>query len=195
MYALLTVKTPPSPEPVSVADAAAHLRLDQADPILDGLIAAARQKIESLTQVALATTEYIWTMTEQPPVSGNAIWITIPPAFRLAAPRIELPRYPVQSVASVVTITEAGDESTLVEGDDYSLDTSLGPARLRLTTMPWQMTVNFTAGYETDTLPPIMPLMVKMLVAHLYEHRGDDDAPELPKALDLLLADYRVPVW
>lgn len=190
MYALLTVKTAPIDEPVTVEEAAAHLRLDQADPVLAGFITAARLKIESLTQVALATTEYVWSMTEQPPVVGGLIWVERPP---LAAPRIELPRYPVQTVSSVTTITEAGDETILASGD-YSLDSTLGPARLRLNSVPWQVSVAFIAGY--DPAPPEnLKLLVKILTAHLYEHRGDDDAPELPKMFDLLLDDYRAAVW
>lgn len=189
MYGLLIVKTAPTDEPVTVEEAAAHLRLDQPDPVLAGFITAARLKIESLTQIALATTEYIWSMTEQPPVVTGLNWIQVP----LGSPRIELPRYPVQTVSSVTTISQAGDETILASGD-FSLDRTLGPARLRLASLPWQLSVVFTAGY--DPAPPEnLKLLVKILTAHFYEHRGDDDAPELPKMFDLLLDDYRAAVW
>jgi uncharacterized phiE125 gp8 family phage protein len=190
MYGLLIVKTPPADAPVTVADAAAHLRLDQEDPVLEGMIAAAMQKIESWTQVTLAKTEYIWTMTEQPPVVTGLNWIQVP----FGSPRIELPRYPVQSVDSVVTFTQAGDQ-TLLDAAAYSVDMSLGPARLNVGSLPWQLSVIFTAGFDDGKAPPTQLLMVKMLTAHLYEHRGDDDAPELPKALDIMLDDYRAAVW
>jgi hypothetical protein len=61
--------------------------------------------------------------------------------------------------------------------------------------MPWELSVAFTAGFPIGEVPENLRLMLKMLVAHFYEHRGDDGADEYPKAFDFLLTDFRAPVW
>ena len=95
---------------------------------------------------------------------------------------------------SVTTTTEAGEETSLTS-DDYTLHLALGPPRLRLSTMPWELSVAFTAGFPLGQVPENLRLMLKMLVAHFYEHRGDDGADDYPKAFDFLLSDFRAPVW
>ena len=200
MYAQLTVTKRPEIEPVVLDDVLAHLRLDQDDPVVPGMIAAARLKIEELTRLALARTEYLWRLTEQP-LHGAAggPWCWCCPGSIERAARFELPRYPLISVDAVASIAEDGTQTTLETGTDYRTSLDFGPARLRFLQtsigVPAELCVRFTAGFAQGEVPENVLLMVRMLVAHFYAHRGDDGADEFPKAFDFLLTDYRAAVW
>ena len=56
----LETRTAPDTEPVDTADAKKHLRVDTSDDdsYIDGLVMAARMRVEEYLQRALITTEY-----------------------------------------------------------------------------------------------------------------------------------------
>jgi len=199
MFAQLTITQRPEIEPQVIDDVNRHLRLDQDDPVVPGMVAAARLKIEELTRLALVPTEYLWVLTEEPLAGATGgPWCWCCPGSIDRASRLELPRYPLISVDAVASIAADGTETTL-DAAGYRTSLDFGPARLRLlqpsTGVASELSVRFTAGFADGAVPDNALLMVRMLVAHFYEHRGDDGADEYPKAFDFLLSDYRAPVW
>jgi len=144
-------------------------------------------------------TEYLWRLTEEPLAGGfGGSWCWCCPGSIDRASRLELPRYPLISVDAVASVAADGTETTLDGDTGYRASLDFGPARLRLLTNvggPSELSVRFTAGFADGEVPDNVLLMVRMLVAHFYEHRGDDGADEYPKPFDFLLSGYRAPVW
>jgi hypothetical protein len=209
MYTALRVVTPPASEPVLLADAKQHLRVDQScdDAYISGLITSARMMIEEWSGRSLITQTLNWTMSQSVP-SGALPLLPMPMLVLpiiLTAPQIinkplQLPRSPVQSVSSVMWTDTDGTQYPLTAGTDYMVDTALEPARVRLTwlTIPRYLEniqVQFVAGYGSDGTTTPAPLIsaIKLLLAWLYEHRGDDAAaPDTPpRAIDYLITPYR----
>jgi len=162
----------PDAEPVSVADAKAHLRIDHdsEDELIAGLIRAAREEVEQTTGIAML--EQGWRLAvDAVPESGVLL----------------LRRRPVREVASVTLYGSEG-EASLVDPGDYQLDTLSRPARLHFAGRPAGLRamngveVDFTAGFgeaATD-VPDLLKRAVLTLVAHWYEFRASFGAEEQP---------------
>ena len=111
----LKVVSPPAVEPVSLADAKAHLRLDSDadDAYVSALITAARERVELFLRRALITRAFEYTLDGFPES----------PALIYATSVIDLPRPPLQSVESIQYMDSAGNVQTLAP-EDYVVDTS-----------------------------------------------------------------------
>lgn len=172
-------------EPVSLVDAKAHLRVDTSDEdlVIQALVAAARERVESITNRAIIATTYRLEL---------ACW----PASEV----ITLPRPPLVSVDSVKYIDAVGALQTL-DAAAYQVVTPTGPRAERATVRPayglsWPshrdqpnaVQVTFTAGYGSSC-PAVVKAAILLLVTHLYEHRGDS-ADGFPGAVSALLAPY-----
>jgi len=182
----LTLTTPPSIEPVSLADAKAHLKIDTSDDdaLITAMITAARARAEWHTGRALIT--QAWTLhLDRWPDSGT----------------IEIPLPPLQSVASVTSYAR-DDSATVLSSSLYTVDTASAPARLALklgVPPPTNLrgvnalAIAFTAGYgdAASAVPQMLKEAILELVAFLYENRGEAPA-ELPLGALALLAPYRV---
>ncbi len=210
MYSSLRVVQPPTVEPLSLADARKHLRVDYTDDddLIAQLITTARMLVEQHLGRVLITQTLLWTMSQDPP-SGALPLLPMPllvlPVI-LSAPQVmngplELPRCPVQSVTSVAQAATDGTVTTLVAGTDYIPDLALDPARIRLqwANVPRYMQhlqVTFVAGYGADGTAVPAPLIaaIKLWLAFLYEQRGDtaNTAGDPPRAIEWLLAPYKV---
>lgn len=182
--------TPPALEPVTLADAKAHLRIDGGDDdqLLTAAIAAARVHVEAMTRRVLI---------EQ----GWRVYFDHWPRKRI----VTIPVAPLLGVDAITVYDAAGDPLVLSE-DDYEVDTASVPGRLVLAaTVPIVVgrTVNgieidVTAGYGASSVDVPAPLRqaVMMLVAHWYEHRGavgHDLAVAVPPfGFDALIAPYRI---
>ena len=206
METTVTVSAPPMVEPVTVALAARHCRIDSAEDndLLAGHITAARSWAELYLARALITQGLIWTMSDRadhgalPGMPGPFWYAPIAAGLpsRLYRP-LELPRAPVQSVASVTTRDFEGND-TILDPAMYSLDLDLQPARLRLCPQiaggaVRHVKIAFVAGYgDTGASVPV-PICqaILLLTAFLYEHRGDAGG-EMPTAAEWLLAPYRI---
>ncbi|MBX3575856.1 MAG: head-tail connector protein [Rhizobiaceae bacterium] len=177
----------PAAEPVTLADAKAHLRIahHSEDDLLGGLLRAARDDVERATGVALI--DQSWRLTlDRWPRHGIAT----------------LPLHPVKEVLSV-TVFGAEGEAALVDAASYQLDAASRPARLLLAERPPALhTMN---GIEIDVVagfgeagpdvPDLLKHAILMLVAHWYEFRaayGAADQPvSYPAGYDRLIAGYR----
>jgi uncharacterized phiE125 gp8 family phage protein len=181
----LQLVTPPAVEPVALADAKAHLKVDTADDdtLIASLVTAARARAEWLTGRAFITQSWMLWRDAWPP-----------------AP-FEIPLPPLQTLTSITTY-DLGDTATVLDSALYRVDASANPARVAWTETVVPPTnlrnlnalaVAFTAGYgdaATDVPEPIRQAILEM-VAQLYANRGDA-AGEIPRAAQALLAPYRV---
>jgi uncharacterized phiE125 gp8 family phage protein len=182
----LQLITPPAAEPVTLADAKLHLKVDTSDEdaLITRLITAARARAEWHTGRALNTQSWI-------------LWLDCWPPCGI----VEIPLPPLQSVGAV-TVYAPDDGATVLDPATYLVDAVSAPARLTLksTVLPPinlrainSVAVAFAAGYgdAADDVPAGLRAAILELIAFLYEHRGEAPA-ELPADVLALLAPFRV---
>lgn len=197
MFYSITVKTEPEKEPVTLEEVKRYLRIDNndEDDVVSDFIVASRHLIEGWANRAFRAQELVWTLTEEPLSAPSWNWFSVP-WIQQQQSLFEFPRRPIKAVASVVSIDNTGAVSTVT---DYVVEDRLDPPRLRFSSMPagQQQQIIYTAGYDLvdQPVPPGLILAIKVLVAHLYEHRGDESGVAQPDILDDLLRPYRLPVW
>lgn len=183
----LVVVTAPSAEPVTLAEAKAHLRVDDlfSDAVITAMIVAARQLAESGTRRALMAQTWDFYRDEFPS------WGLIVP----------LP--PLQSISSI-TYTDTNGASQTLATDQYLVDPYREPGRITPAYgLAWPGTrqqanavkVRFVAGYTSATLVPqgIKSWML-LTIGNMSEHRTeleDGNYQALPFA-DSLLTQNRV---
>lgn len=183
----LTLLAAPAAEPVTLAEARAHLRLDatEEDTLLGALLVAARTALEAATRRALLSQSWRLTMDDWP------------------APPVELPLAPVLTVDAVKVVTIGGSMLT-IDPAFYEVDAAGTPPRLAARRgQAWPMpatrlagiAVDFTAGYGSPAeVPPPLRQAVLMLVAHWFENREPvavGAGAELPMMVAALIAPYR----
>lgn len=100
---------------------------------------------------------------------------TVTAEWEMYAKRVDLPLFPVQSVASVKTVDKSGTESTLTAGSDYYLQgDTLVFNTLHDYENPFQrlrLKVVYTAGFTS--IPNGITLGLKKAVLSSYEDRQD----------------------
>jgi uncharacterized phiE125 gp8 family phage protein len=157
------IVTPPATEPVTLAEAKSHLRVDisEDDAYINSLITVAREFVETATKRALITqtVDYIFDGWPEFPVT--------------------LPRPPLQSVASITYIDHAGATQTL-DPSLYFVDTA-GPGRVGLSpglVLPiasdriGSVTIRAVNGYgAAAAVPARAKAAMLLLVGNLYENR------------------------
>ncbi len=182
--------TAPALEPVNLADAKAHLRLDSDDDdqLISAAIVSGRVHVEALTRRCLI---------EQ----GWRVYLDQWPRRRI----VTLSPAPLISVDTVTVYDANGDPAT-VSADDYEVDTVAVPGRLVLSgdaavvigKAVNGIEIDVTAGYGPSSVDVPAPLRqaIMMLTAHWYEHRGavghDMAGTVPPLGFDALIAPYRV---
>jgi uncharacterized phiE125 gp8 family phage protein len=182
--------TPPALEPVSLADAKAHLRLDtdEDDALISAALTAARVQVEAKSRRVLI---------EQ----GWRVYLDAWPKKRI----VTIPVAPLISVASLSVFDPTGDEIT-VDAGDYEVDAVSTPGRLFLSSPVPVLVgravngieIDVTAGYGPSSIDVPAPLRqaIMMLVAHWYEHRGavghDMSLDQTPLGFDSLITPYRI---
>lgn len=175
--------TAPAEEPVTLAEAKAHLRLEhnEDDVYVESLITAARQYVEQICWRRVVTQE----------------WELVLGGFP-GADEISLAKEDLKSVESVQYVDANGDEQTL-SPDVYAVDAVSEPGRVVLAPgQSWPATaeredavrVRFKAGCPRPVAQAIL-----LLVSQMYEHRTPEVHGALAQvhfAVDALLAPYRV---
>ena len=181
----IKVITPPATEPVTLAEAKLHLRVDTSDEdaLITRLIKSAREECEHYLQRSV-------------PTQTLGLYLDAFPSKEL-----RLPWGPAQSIASVQYVNEAGDLTTL-PGSVYLFDdTQLEPV-LRLTwgsdwpttrVQPNAVIVTYVAGYAA-ACPESIRNWILLRVGTLYRMReGDSDKPAARHEFaDRLLDEWRV---
>ena len=186
----LIMTSSPAIEPITAADAKAHLRIDGSaeDALIASLILTSRLHVESALGFALISQG--WTLLLDAWPEGRAVDIPIRPLLAITSAR-------VLSATGVPTVLSASD---------YILDATGVPPRLVRTGTTWPLPgsvangieIAFTAGFgpaASDVPSPIRHALL-LLVAHWYEHRDaieiGSGTMSIPHAVSELLRPYRV---
>jgi uncharacterized phiE125 gp8 family phage protein len=166
----LKLVSPPAIEPVTLAEAKAHLRLDTDadDAYVLALIGAARERVELFLRRALITQMFDYTLD----------------GFPANRRSIDLPRPPLQSVESVKYIDTAGSRQTLA-AESYVVDCAsneIGRVALAWNQF-WPLTrcsinavvIRFIAGYgdAAEEVPQAIRHGILIEISNLYENRED----------------------
>lgn len=188
-YLIKTVQ--PVSEPVSLAEAQLHLRLDTEgsppshpdDTLVQNLISAARENAEQYTGVTIAQASYkIESFVDKD--------------------HIKLQTFPVTSIESVSYVDEDGLTET-VDASLYEINNFYRPSRLYLkgTAFRVELTVRFTAGYTDGQSPNTFPTpagvkaAILLMLGNLYENRetvSSMQSYERPQSAIYLLTPHRV---
>lgn len=197
---------PPALEPVGLAEAKAHLRLDtdEEDMLVSALIAGARHVVEAFTERALI--EQGWRLLlDRWPGTSPSLRDSLHRAPNSTRLFVDLPRPPLLSIEHVKLFDENGME-TLWGAENYFVDMSSAPGRLvRRRHVSWPLLrrdinaveIKFRAGYgAAEDVPQPLRQAILMLVAHWYENR--EPVPPrtisavLPLSVEMMLEPYRL---
>jgi uncharacterized phiE125 gp8 family phage protein len=168
-YRSLTRQTPPAVEPVTVAEAKAHLRVDISDDdtYIGTLITAAREWCEQYLDRTLVNTQWVMRFDSFPY-------------------EIELPRPPIASSGTTTAVSltyTLGDDSTAtLSTTTYRVDRNSTPGvvrQLRAGSWPGNLddynavSVTWWAGYGSagSSVPTTIRHAILLLVGHWYESR------------------------
>lgn len=188
--------TAPGAEPVTLAEAKDHLRLDHAldDTKVNALITAARQYIEEQCWRGLVTQTW------------ELVGSTFPDDACLPAERqgFLLPMGNLVSVASLKYIDQNGVEQTMTPGD-YTVDAVSVPGRLRLAygkswpsyRYQWDaVRIRYVVGWAVDAVPQPIKQALQLLVAQMYENRTPEVTGTIVSKVSIsfenLLRPYRL---
>jgi uncharacterized phiE125 gp8 family phage protein len=187
--------TQPAVEPVSLAFAKTHVRVDTEtdDLYIQSLISVAREYVEDVLDITICTT--VWEVK----YDLFPIWAII------------LPRLPMQDKTITVTYRSGdGTYSTLSSANAaFQVDASVLPGRIYpqwATAWPAtrgdenSVTVRYTAGYGDDgqNVPPVVKHLILILVGHWYDTRQPavmGGPQSVPQTFETLLAASSMGVY
>lgn len=172
---ILTLVSESTVEPVSVAEQKTFMRMESTDStaedaLIGTFITAARKQAENLTKRALV------------PQTRQLIIDT----FMNTTAAIELPRAPLTTVSSNVTITYVKDttagDSTTVSATAFTVDPNSEPGRIYpsydnewpddIRDQPNAVTIQYVSGYSTAAIPAPITTWIKLRAADIYENRN-----------------------
>ena len=162
--------TEPTAEPLTVAEAKQHLRVEHSDDdsIIENIIVTAREYVETYLDCTLMLTQYKMTLD----------------MFPL---HIYLPKSPLSTVSGYdavsLTYTTDTEATVTLPTSDYRVDSHAVPAVLRThygDSWPAHLAdfnsieVTFWAGYgsTSSAVPQRIRNAMLMLITHLYENRS-----------------------
>ncbi len=191
---------PPASEPVSLAEAKAWLRLDTSDEddIVTALISSARAAIEVHTSRLFVTQTWRLTLDD---------WPTVPTGFCSVAPpgnaMMTLPLAPIASITAIRVYDAGGAPQVMAPAsyvlrgppEDRWIDFIVAPPSPGQTRGGIEVDVIVGVGAPAD-VPQALRQAILMLVARLYENRGDgvEPTPEMTRgAIHSLIAPFRRP--
>jgi uncharacterized phiE125 gp8 family phage protein len=171
--------TPPAAEPVSLAEAKAHLRVTHAedDAYIGALIKTARQSVESETGLGLMP-------------QGWSLFLDDWPCDGI----VKIPLAPVLAVTEV-KIYGADNMGVTLDPASYVEDRVSRPARLKM--LSWVKPGRAVNGIEIllsigfATVPEPLRQAVLLLVGHWHATRGDGPAEARPLMVSHLIQPYR----
>lgn len=190
--------TGPTEEPVPLAAAKRHLRVDYSedDELIQDQLIAVREYSETATNRAFVTQTWKYVLDAFPAVPPGALsWQAGYAEFRVPFP-------PLQSVTSISWLDATGTP-TVISASDYAVDTTEEPARVALNLgKAWPSSslqaiagvqMIFVAGWPTPArVPQSIKQMIKLALGSYYQNREDVvldrrvAAVELPKGFEAL---------
>ena len=185
------VITAPTYEPISAADVAEYIRVDdlaQDELLLEGMITAARQYLEQYLSRPIAT------QTLEEALTGWANPIVLDSSL--------------QSVTSIKYLDLNGVEQTLAS-NQYLVDTYSEPAQItpaynveypELYAVPNNVKIRYVAGYTSGGSPDLNPMpkplrfAMMLIIGDLYANReaGGDKPYQINPTVESLLQFYRL---
>ena len=179
-------------EPVTLAEAKLHLRVDHddEDTLITNLIKVARELVEDGTWRTLLTTTWELRLDD---------WPSMP---------LKMPKAPLQSITSIKYVNDAGVEAT-VASTVYDADTYSEPGRIFFKKdQAWPsvnlyergaVRIQFKAGWlSAAEVPYKIKAAMLLLIGHLYENREEVIISSgltpvvLPAGVNALLASEKV---
>lgn len=187
----LIYRSGPAEEPVTLAEAKAHLRLETAadDALVTSLIITSRLHLEAALGLALTSQEWTLVLDRWP---ANGV--------------VAFPMRPVTAV-SAVRVRAADGTPAVLDPSAYLLEGAGSPPRLVAANgaLPdpgraaGGIEIDFTAGFGAtpQDVPEPIRHAVRLLVAHWYEHRDPIEigaaSTAIPAAVSELLQPYSGP--
>jgi uncharacterized phiE125 gp8 family phage protein len=185
------VITAPTYEPISAADVAEYIRVDdlaEDQLLLNGMITAARQYLEQYLSRPIAT------QTLEEALTGWADPIVLDSSL--------------QSVTSIKYLDLNGVEQTLAS-NQYLVDTYSEPAQItpaynveypELYAVPNNVKIRYVAGYTSGGSPDLNPMpkplrfAMMLIIGDLYANReaGGDKPYQINPTVESLLQFYRL---
>jgi uncharacterized phiE125 gp8 family phage protein len=177
----------PAVEPLTLLEIKRWLRVDHGDDdgLINGLVKAARERIEARTGRALIAQTWRIIMDRWP---GDG--------------RVQLPVMPVLSVSAVRLIDALG-ASSILAASAYQLEPGSEPPTLVVAGAPQPgrsrsgIEIDVVAGYgpaAVDCPEPLRQAM-RLLVSEAYERRGPDQSekrkPTAASEIEALISPYR----
>jgi Phage gp6-like head-tail connector protein len=199
----VTVVTPPAVEPVTLAEAKLHLRVDfgDDDALIYEQISSARQLCEAVGKQTMVNTVFTLVDDSFPFSTGplsracrqfygqfsSGQGAMMPALLAVNAGVITFPRAPLVSIQSIYYL-DANGILQLLPSSSYDVQTG-APGRVQTVFgTPWPVTLpvigsvmlQFTAGYGPDntTVPASCKSAVKLILGWLYRNRDAGVPPE-----------------
>lgn len=188
----LVLKTAPTTEPVTTAEAKTHMRVSTSDDdtYVGTLITVARKHVENIVGRALI----------------NQTWNYYLPCFPYDAGYIEIPIGNLSSVSSIKYTNSSNSETTWT-ASNYIVDTYNTPGRIVLAyNQTWPsfvekpvnaVNIEFVAGYGSSAanVPEGIKHAMLLLIEHWFNNREmltDLNMKEIPETVNALLSPYRI---
>ena len=186
---LIRVSTPDAI--VSLADAKAHLRIEDSftaeDSLIEDLVLTAQDYVERETRTAIGLGSFALTLDGWP-----------------ASGELQIPLPPLVDVSAVTYRDPTGSMVTLPTSA-YTVDATERPARVtfkgthpEIADVPASVRLDFSAGHQDVwAVPPGLVHAIKMLVGHYYENREaiitGTIVTTTPLAVETLIAQHQFP--
>ena len=200
--------TPPAGEPISLAEAKLHLRVDfdDDDSLIQVLISAARQAAETLTNRQLVTAR--WRMVLDSFPGPSLMGVPAGQTFTIPGHAVLLSKSPVISVVEIRYLDMAGVWQVMPAAN-YTVDCACEPARITpVFGQIWPIalpqigavSVIFDAGYgDALAVPEGIKTWIKLRLGSLYVHREEVASMTRGRIdplpfIDGLLDPYKVPL-
>jgi hypothetical protein len=176
------LKTPPATEPLTLQEAKAWLKVDHdaEDTLIQLLIATARERCESVTGLSLMIQQWTAYLPYWPMRDEEGWWDGVREGAFVQNLMQEVPLWhgPVRQIDAFTLYDQAGNAS-VYSAAHYLLD----QARDRIVLQPGAplpsgervinpIEITYSTGY--DTVSGAIKTGLLKLIAHLYEHRGDE---------------------
>jgi uncharacterized phiE125 gp8 family phage protein len=165
----------PAVEPVTVPEMRAYLRLDgdEEDALVAALIRSARLTVETVSACILIEQSWRLRLLRRPAA----------PVRSPLAPLIAIER---------VRVFPRGAGAFDLPADAYRLDEASDPPRIAIDPgePEGRVEIDIRVGFgpSAESVPEPLRQAVRVLVAHWFEHRGDDGPRPFPADLTLLVA-------
>jgi len=192
-----SITAQPDAEPITLAQASEHLRVDSTEDqaYISDLIPVAREYFDALTGRASAIATYVMTAE-----TWEDLFYQIGRIENTSAYVIPIYRTPLLSVTSVKYYAPDADTLTTMSASDYRVITTAEPGMIQLKNSPPSVDdridaiqITFTAG--TDCAPAMSKHAIRMLVAHFYENRAPvayASTYEIPFTLKALIENQKI---